>query len=168
MERGKIIELAREVGVGEPESLYGRTDYVVMTVGDLERFANLIEREVRGDAEPVAWRMYPFDYGIGMGQYYALTNLPEQVCAWQNKGWKVEPLYTHPTYSVNMETFENEVQLGVIRHWPNGFADRLEYVWKDLIGFTPDFKLYDLKRVLAEFGFTMQIYEGDSAKEAGL
>ena len=119
-------------------------------------------------AEPVAWRMYPFDYGIGMGQYYALTNLPEQVCAWQNKGWKVEPLYTHPTYSVNMETFENEVQLGVIRHWPDGFADRLEYVWKDLIGFTPNYKLYDLKRVLAEFGFTMRIYEGNVEKDAGL
>ena len=55
MNKDRIIELAREAGAGEPESLYGRTDYVVMTVGDLERFAALIEREVRGDAEPVAY-----------------------------------------------------------------------------------------------------------------
>ena len=62
MNREKVLELVREVGAGEPESLYGRTDYVVMTVGDLERFANLVEKEVRGDAEPVAW-MYTLEYG---------------------------------------------------------------------------------------------------------
>ena len=43
-----IIRMAREVGAGEPESLYGRTDYVVMTKHELERFAALVaaaERE---------------------------------------------------------------------------------------------------------------------------
>jgi len=39
MTRDDIIRLAREAGAGEPESLYGRTDYVVMTWFELERFA---------------------------------------------------------------------------------------------------------------------------------
>ncbi len=44
-----VIEMAREAGAGEPESLYGRTDYVVMTRSELERFTELVradEREV--------------------------------------------------------------------------------------------------------------------------
>ncbi len=48
MNRDDIIRMAREVGAGEPESLFGRTDYIVMTRYDLERFADLIaaaERE---------------------------------------------------------------------------------------------------------------------------
>lgn len=48
MIRDDIIRLAQEAGAGEPESLYGRTDYVVMTWFELERFAALVaaaERE---------------------------------------------------------------------------------------------------------------------------
>jgi hypothetical protein len=48
MTREDIIRMAREAGAGEPESLYGRTDYVVMTWFELERFAALVaaaERE---------------------------------------------------------------------------------------------------------------------------
>jgi hypothetical protein len=56
----------------------------------------------------------------------------------------------------------NEVQLNIIRWWPDGFANRLEHVWKDLIGFIPNYKLYDLQRMMAEFGFTMKLYEGDA------
>lgn len=37
-----IIKMAREAGAGEPESLFGRTDYVVMTRYDLERFTALV------------------------------------------------------------------------------------------------------------------------------
>ncbi len=44
--------------------------------------------------EPVAWRLHPFDYGIGHEGVYAMTNRPEQVAAWERKGWTVEPLYT--------------------------------------------------------------------------
>ena len=47
--------------------------------------------------EPVAWRVHPFDYGIGQEGAYAMTMRPEQVKAWINKGWKVEALYHHPT-----------------------------------------------------------------------
>lgn len=42
-----VIEMAREVGAGEPESLYGRTDYVVMTKFELERFAELVRADER-------------------------------------------------------------------------------------------------------------------------
>ncbi len=46
--------------------------------------------------EPVAWRVHPFDYGIGHEGVYAKTDSPEQVEAWKRKGWNVQPLYTHP------------------------------------------------------------------------
>jgi hypothetical protein len=52
MNREEVIRLTREAGAGEPESLYGRTDYVVMTWFELERFAALVaaaEREACAD-----------------------------------------------------------------------------------------------------------------------
>ena len=42
-----VIEMAREAGAGEPESLYGRTDYVVMTRFELERCAELVRADER-------------------------------------------------------------------------------------------------------------------------
>jgi len=47
MTRDDIIRLARETGAGEPESLYGRTDYVVMTWFELEQFAALVAEAER-------------------------------------------------------------------------------------------------------------------------
>lgn len=44
--------------------------------------------------QPVAWRVHPFDYGIGSKGVYAITQIGLQVEAWERKGWKVEPLYT--------------------------------------------------------------------------
>lgn len=52
-----------------------------------------------------------------------------------------------------------EIELNIIRFWPDGMAERLEHVWKDVIGFIPNYKLHDLQRALAEFGFTMKVYE---------
>ena len=43
----RIRELAEQVGAGTPEYLYGRTDYIVMTEFELEKFAYLIIRECR-------------------------------------------------------------------------------------------------------------------------
>jgi len=48
MNRDDVLRIARDVGAAQPESLYGRTDYVVMTISELERFAALVaaaERE---------------------------------------------------------------------------------------------------------------------------
>lgn len=52
-----------------------------------------------------------------------------------------------------------EVPLNIIRYWPDGMAERLEHVWKDLLGFIPNYKLLDLQTMLAEYGFEMKIYE---------
>ncbi len=41
MNQDDVIRMAREAGAGEPESLFGRTDYIVMTHHELERFAAL-------------------------------------------------------------------------------------------------------------------------------
>lgn len=60
-----------------------------------------------------------------------------------------------------------EIALNIIRRWPEGFQERLEHVWKDLIGFIPTYKLYDLQRVLAEFGFTMKVYESTAPGASG-
>lgn len=46
--------------------------------------------------EPVAWRVRPFDYGIGYEGVDALTTRKEQCEMWERKGWKVEPLYAAP------------------------------------------------------------------------
>ena len=47
-----------------------------------------------GEQEPVAWRVHPFDYGIGHEGVYATTHLTQQRDAWLRKGWNVESLYT--------------------------------------------------------------------------
>lgn len=75
-----------------------------MTLEDLQNAAftyqSLVEivrrREVRESAAaaaPVAWRVHPFDYGVGSDGVYALTMRPDQVEAWRRKGWDVQPLY---------------------------------------------------------------------------
>jgi phosphopantetheinyl transferase (holo-ACP synthase) len=42
MNQDDIMRIAREAGASEPESLFGRTDYIVMTRYELERFANIV------------------------------------------------------------------------------------------------------------------------------
>ena len=61
-------------------------------------------------------------------------------------------LYTRPQA-------REPLNLAIIRKWPDGFQDRLQHVWLDVVSFIPDVKLYDLQRVLAEYGFEMQVYE---------
>ena len=41
------IEMAREVGSPAPKSLCGRTDYLVITPDELERFAELVRADER-------------------------------------------------------------------------------------------------------------------------
>jgi hypothetical protein len=55
--REDIIRLAREAGAGEPESLYGRTDYVVMTWFELERFAALVSAAEREECAKLCEEM---------------------------------------------------------------------------------------------------------------
>lgn len=63
------------------------------------------------------------------------------------------------------EPVGNEVRLNIIRQWPPGFEARLEHVFRDLRGFIPNYKLHDIARVLAEFGFTMKVYEGAAPQQ---
>ena len=55
----------------------------------------------------------------------------------------------------------DDIPLNVIRNWPDGFQERLQRVWLDVVSFIPNVKLYDLQRTLAEFGFEMKVYEKD-------
>lgn len=57
-------------------------------------------------AAPVAWRVHPFDYGIGHEGVYAMTMLEQQRDAWLRKGWKVEPLYVAPRAAMEPLTDE--------------------------------------------------------------
>lgn len=61
---------------------------------------------------------------------------------------------------------DEPVALEIIRKWPDGFQERLQHVWLDVVSFIPNVKLYDLQRVLAEFGFTMLVYEGTRSQPA--
>ena len=47
-------------------------------------------------AGPVAWRVHPFDYGIGYEGVYAMTMREDQRETWRRKGWNTEPLFTAP------------------------------------------------------------------------
>lgn len=64
---------------------------------------------------------------------------------------------------VELPVVADGMKLTVIRHWPEGFEDRLQLVWLDVVSFIPNVKLYDLQRVLAEFGFRMEVYEDAQA-----
>ena len=76
--------------------------------------------------EPVAWRVHPFDYGVGHEGVYAMTMRLEQVEAWKRKGWVVEPLYAAPVdaKAIRAEALEDAVKFleenGMIA--PNGFT----------------------------------------------
>lgn len=55
-------------------------------------------------ADPVAWRVHPFDYGVGSPGVYATTHLPQQRDAWLRKGWTVHPLYATTPVSPKEQT----------------------------------------------------------------
>lgn len=63
---------------------------------------------------PVAWRVHPFDYGVGSKGVYALTQMPEQVEVWQRKEWKVEPLYTAPQPTENLRCKSTQKRLATL------------------------------------------------------
>lgn len=75
-------------------------DSRVPTLYDEEAMETYARAAVKADrkrrGEPVAWRVHPFDYGVGYEGAYALTSRPNQVVAWQRKGWEVQPLFTAP------------------------------------------------------------------------
>ena len=104
MTRDDILRLAREAGAGEPESLYGRTDYVVMTWFELERFAALVAAAEREECERLKHAMReamhlldqpePRPHAAFSELLLALNpDLPSAIRARGNTGikWEVEP-----------------------------------------------------------------------------
>ena len=94
----EIIALADETRTGEP----GRDGYILPI-----SFARAVLAEwgapapaasepvaVPAGIEPVAWRLHPFDYGIGSEGVYALPQTEHLRGTWIKKGWAPEPLYT--------------------------------------------------------------------------
>lgn len=88
-----------------PSPVYGPDTQVdedsdgAYTVEQMEAYADAREAAVLAklaQQEPVAWRVHPFDYGIGHQGAYAATHQPQQRDAWIRKGWAVQALYTHP------------------------------------------------------------------------
>ena len=71
----------------------------------------LVQADTAAQQEPVAWRVHPFDYGVGYKGVYALTEMPERVEMWKRKGWKVEPLYTTPQSTRQLLTDEQIMEL---------------------------------------------------------
>lgn len=76
--------------------------------------------------KPVAWRVHPFDYGIGHKGVYAKTSELTLVASWERKGWKVEPLYTaqalrdvleqavQKIFSIEMPIDEDNFEAGIM------------------------------------------------------
>jgi len=60
MNQDDVIRMAREAGAAEPSSLYGRTDYVVMSQWELKRFAALVAAAEREACAKVAEEPYEF------------------------------------------------------------------------------------------------------------
>ncbi len=44
MKHAEIIELAKQGGCATNQNMFGRTDYCVLTVGELKRFAELVAK----------------------------------------------------------------------------------------------------------------------------
>lgn len=86
-----------------------------------------IKPQIQADAaqEPVAWRVRPFNYGIGHEGVDALTTRKEQCEMWERKGWKVEPLYAAP--QPTRQPLTDEQILSIVRVAPA--LDTAEAEW---------------------------------------
>lgn len=81
--------------------------------------------------EPVAWRVHPFDYGIGHEGVYATTHLTQQRDAWLRKGWNVESLYTAAPVAQQYEAGD------VASASAQGFRDGVASVAQQPLSITP-------------------------------
>lgn len=93
MNRDKVLELAREAELARQFALE-----VPFVVDRLQRFAALIEREVRGGAEPVAFEFQHEDTGL-------IDFVDPQQVEWgfqkNNPRWQlIGPVFRHPAPAV--------------------------------------------------------------------
>lgn len=87
-------EEIRACAAGLRDGMSGHADFCADIMEQLAQ--NIAAAEQAQQAEPVAWRVHPFDYGIGSEGVFALTMRTDQVDAWKKKGWAIEPLYAQP------------------------------------------------------------------------
>lgn len=84
------------------------------------------------EQEPVAWRVHPFDYGIGSEGVYAMTQRPDQVKAWERKGWTVQQLYIRPPrrqIDQEPEAYKITGKLGDICHFKSSSVRKGDVVY---------------------------------------
>lgn len=74
----RIRDLAIQVGAGTPESLYGRSDYIVMTEFELERFSELLIKEERDRCVDILERLHERSGETHNYYLYATKVLKEQ------------------------------------------------------------------------------------------
>lgn len=98
-EHAARVALRTALAEDVPETNFGNMEQVVDSskTDHIAGVSNMVatSQEFR-QVEPVAWRVHPFDYGVGIEGAYAMTMRPDQVEAWKRKGWNIESLYTAP------------------------------------------------------------------------
>lgn len=95
--------------------------------------------EVPAPQEPVAWRVRPFNYGIGHEGVDALTTRKEQCEMWERKGWKVEPLYAAPQPTENLKCKSTQKRLATL--WGYVKPQHLQPLTED--------EIYECERIAA-------------------
>ena len=106
-----VIEMAREAGAGEPESLYGRTDYVVMTRFELERFAELVRADER---KSMAHSLAPGEMELSLRR-----NHKDELFECRRR-FSAEEVMHGPDYMVEATASYLEVEMNIaIQEWSN-------------------------------------------------
>ena len=103
MNKDKVFELMIKAGCPRycnPE--HPELEGFIVNDSVLERVVAIIEREVRGDAEPVAWQYYDEQ----SGQWVTGMNTNNHREHTQNAGYKTRDLFAHPTPAVVQQLVE--------------------------------------------------------------
>ena len=83
IDRDKAIQMAKEVGAGTPESLFGRTDYIVLTEYELQA---LITRAMQEAYERAAQFIETDRFGIGsMFSQWTTEDVAEEIRSMKDK-----------------------------------------------------------------------------------
>lgn len=77
---------------------------------------------------PVAWRVHPFDYGIGAEGAYAITQQEDMKELWESREWKVTPLYAHPIPNHIVDNNKMVADMFWDASWPERCEDSIHNV----------------------------------------
>ena len=167
-----MIEVMKQALEAWETSVYGSERHhkaMLLAMTNMGQAIEQAEKQV-----PVAWMDgYRNIYSLeekAAGCEDAVIPLVPAIQHWSDCAVHNEPAYPkgdcdcggYTTPQLQQAAKQEPVALEIIRKWPEGFQERLQHVWLDVVSFIPNVKLYDLQRVLAEFGFTMKLYEGEA------